>query len=256
MQHRPREQRQPKHAVVEATQRLSPELIRLTLRSEEMVGVELPFADHYIKLQFPSGGERPVTRTYTIRSGDPATGTFDVDFVVHGREGLAGPWAEAAEPGAQISFGGPGGAWSPGERSHVVFAGDEAAAPAICRGIELLPEGATATAYLEVAGEDSHFEVPTRDGVEIRWVHRGDAPYGRPLAEAVRADGAPEGAGWFVHGVAEMVKDLRRFLFVEQGVPKEDVSISGYWRTGLTEDRWQATKRDFVAEMEAEETAG
>lgn len=233
--------------------RLSPELVRLTLRSEDMVGVELPFADHYIKLRFPSETERPVTRTYTIRSADPATGTFDVDFVVHGDDGLAGPWAATAAPGSEISFGGPGGAWSPGSQRHIVFAGDEAAAPAVCRGLEMLPEGATATAYLEVSGADAHFEVPEPDGVEVRWIHRGGAPYGQRLAEAVRAGGVPEGAGWFVHGVAEMVKDLRRFLFVENGVPRADVSISGYWRTGLTEDGWQASKHDFVAAMEADE---
>lgn len=238
-----------------ATARLSPELVRLTFRSDEMVGVELPSADHYIKLRFPSETQRPVTRTYTIRSADPVTGTFDVDFVVHGTDGLAGPWAASARPGTEISFGGPGGAWAPGDQPHIVFAGDEAAAPAVCRGLEMLPGGTTATAYLEVSGEDAHFEVPARPGVEVRWIHRDGAPYGQRLAEAVRAGGVPEGAGWFVHGVAEMVKDVRRFLFVEHAVPRSDVSISGYWRTGLTEDGWQASKHDFVAAMEAEEVA-
>jgi NADPH-dependent ferric siderophore reductase len=57
----------------------------------------------------------------------------------------------------------------------------------------------------------------------------------------------------FVHGNAEMVKALRRFLFVDQRVDRKRVSISGYWRTGHTEDRWQATKGEFNASMEAEE---
>ena len=66
----------------------------------------------------------------------------------------------------------------------------------------------------------------------------------------------PEGkVGWFVHGVAEMVKDIRRYLFVDRSVPRADVSISGYWRTGMTEDGWQSSKHDFVAQMDAEESA-
>ena len=44
-------------------------------------------------------------------------------------------------------------------------------------------------------------------------------------------------------------------LFVERGVAKQDASISGYWRTGMTEDGWQSSKHEFVAGMEAEEAA-
>ena len=59
----------------------------------------------------------------------------------------------------------------------------------------------------------------------------------------------------FVHGNAEMIKDLRRYLFLESGVDRANVSISGYWRTGQTEDDWQAGKRAFNEAMEAEEAA-
>ena len=71
---------------------------------------------------------------------------------------------------------------------------------------------------------------------------------------AVRSAGIPHHrTSWFVHGVAEMIKELRRFLFVDSGVPREDVSISGYWRIGMTEDQWQESKKDFNAELEAAE---
>jgi NADPH-dependent ferric siderophore reductase len=70
----------------------------------------------------------------------------------------------------------------------------------------------------------------------------------------VRSAGIPHHrTSWFVHGVAEMIKELRRFLFVDSGVPREDVSISGYWRIGMTEDQWQESKKDFNAELEAAE---
>jgi hypothetical protein len=51
-----------------------------------------------------------------------------------------------------------------------------------------------------------------------------------------------------------MVRILRRFLFLERQLDRAAVSISGYWRSGHTEDRWQATKREFNQAMEAEET--
>jgi hypothetical protein len=57
----------------------------------------------------------------------------------------------------------------------------------------------------------------------------------------------------FVHGEATFVKDLRRLLFVERGVPRTGQSISGYWRLGHDEDRWQATKREWNESVEREQ---
>lgn len=152
---------------------------------------------------------------------------------------------------------GPGGAWHPEEGfEHFIFAGDEAAAPAIAAGIEALPKGATATAYVEVAGEGSTFEMPEPEGVKLQWVYRNGATHGTALSKAVRDGGIPTArTSWFIHGVAEMIKELRAFLFVNGGVEKSDVSISGYWRIGMTEDQWQASKPEFNAEVEAAESA-
>lgn len=236
-------------AVVERREQLSPQLVRLHCRSEDLVGTELPFTDHYIKIAFGD-----VTRTYTVRSFDSATGRMAVDFVVHGTDGLAGPWAASVEPGAQFQFRGPGGKWAPSdEHTSFVFVGDESAAPAICAALEALPAGASATVLLEIEHADATFPVPDGDAVDLRWVVRDGARPGERLAAAVRELDAPDDAAWFVHGVAEMIKDVRRLLFVERNVPRDVVSISGYWRLGLTEDSWQASKHDFVAAIEAEE---
>lgn len=91
--------------------------------------------------------------------------------------------------------------------------------------------------------------------MDIHWVTRNGATHGTELSRVVRQAGVPEGkkTGWFIHGVAEMIKEMRRFLFVESEIPRQDVSISGYWRIGMTEDQWQASKREFNAQIEAEE---
>lgn len=265
-----------KGATVTGSTRISPDLIRLSFSCPEIIGAELGFSDHYVKLLFlPEGADyswpfnlgeiresrpremHPVTRTYTLCNIDTGAGTFDIDFVAHGAEGLAGPWAERATPGDQIGFSGPGGAWRPTEDyEHFVLAGDEAAAPAIVEALQQLPTGATATAYLEISTRDALFDVPASPSAEIVWVPRDGAVHGAQLIEAVRAGGYPERkTSWFIHGVAEMVKETRRFLFVDGDVAREDASISGYWRLGMTEDQWQGSKREFSEAMEAEEAS-
>jgi NADPH-dependent ferric siderophore reductase len=252
-------------------------MVRLHLGGEELRALpELTFTDHYVKLLFPPPGadyrhpfdpeqvraerpseEWPVTRTYTIRSFDREVNELAIDFVVHGDAGLAGPWAAAATPGQSISFFGPGGAYAPDPAapSHLIV-GDEAALPAVAATLDALPDDAAAEVYVEVADAEHQLDLRQTSRTRLIWVHRADQPYGAPLAAAVRNGWVPDpGAQVFVHGNAELVKDLRRFLFVDHRHDRSMVSISGYWRTGLNEDGWQTSKREFTQQMETEEQA-
>ena len=90
--------------------------------------------------------------------------------------------------------------------------------------------------------------------MEVVWLHRGDRPVGAALVEAVHALEFPEGRlHAFVHGEAGFVKELRRLLRVELAVPREDLSVSGYWRLGHDEDGWQAAKKEWNARVESEQ---
>ena len=268
-----RKPRKPHTARVVRTQRLTPHTQRVVLGGEGLAGFSADTCtDHYVKLLFPAGGatypepfdvERireefpreqwPVTRTYTVRAWDPQHRELTLDFVIHGDEGLAGPWALRAQPGETVWFMGPGGAYAPDPAAdwHLLV-GDESALPAIARSLEALPDGARAHAFVEVAGPEEEQKIDS--DVAVVWLHRGDRPLGEALAEAVRALEFPEGrVHAFVHGEAAWVKELRRLLRVERGIPREDLSISGYWRLGHNEDGWQATKRDWNARIEAEQ---
>jgi len=276
----PKRKRVPKTAVVLRTSLLSPQMVRVVFTGDDLLTLpDLTFTDHYIKILFPPDGadyawpfdpdairdsqpaERwPVTRTYTIRQFDRAANEMAVDFVVHGDEGLAGPWAARSRPGDVIGFLGPGGAYVPDEEadSHLLV-GDEAAIPAIAATLERLPADARAEVFLEVAGPEHHQPLRMPVNTSLHWVHRSESGlgYGQALSAAVRGGDLPGGRlQAFVHGNAEMVRDLRRYLFVEHRVDRRQVSISGYWRTGHTEDRWQATKGEFNQQMEAEEASG
>ncbi|QDZ42405.1 siderophore-interacting protein [Corynebacterium sp. sy039] len=264
-------------ATITAKTSISEHMIRLSFHAKALIGKEFPFSDHYVKLLFiPQGApysipfnladiqqnyppeQQPIKRTYTLRNIDPGTGNFDIDFVSHGDIGLAGPWAARAQVGEKIMFLGPGGKWKPEEKyPHFIFAGDEAAAPAIIESLQALPQSSTAEVFLEIAHDNAHIPVPENHNITYHWVPRQGAVHGTQLMQAVRhADyDWSVSTSWFVHGVAEMIKDIRRFLFVEHNVSPADVSISGYWRLGMTEDQWQASKGEFNRSIEAEENA-
>jgi NADPH-dependent ferric siderophore reductase len=227
--------------------------VKLLFGAEGVVYPE-PFDMQRIRDEFPRE-HWPVTRTYTVRNWNPELHELTLDFVVHGDEGLAGPWALRVQPGEIVRFMGPGGAYAPDASADWhLLAGDESALPAIAASLEALPEGATVRAFVEVSGPEEEQKIDS--DAEVVWLHRGDRPVGAALVEAVRALEFPAGrVHAFVHGEAAFVKELRRLLRVELEIPREDLSISGYWRLGHNEDGWQASKREWNAQVEAEQEA-
>lgn len=245
-----RQARPVRQAVVVGTERLTRDMVRLRLGGEGVASLEpLAHTDSYVKLLFGD-----VTRTYTIRHLDTDAGEMTVDFLVHGDRGLAGPWARDAKVGDEIAFRGPGGAWHPraGASGHL-FVGDETAAPAIAAALDTLPHPARAVVVLQVADDSVHLPLRALPGLEVRWLHRDAGDDEQRVLESV----ASLELDWvdveaFVHGNADMVRLVRRHLVGERGVPREHLSLSGYWRPGLDEPGWQSSKRDFVAQMDAD----
>ena len=258
------------------TSRVTPHMIRVVLGGEGLAGFPAgEHTDHYVKLLFPPPGAPygvpfdveqiradlpqpmwPVTRTYTVRDWDPASGELTIDFVYHGDEGLAGPWAASAAPGDRIQMFGPGGGYAPSPAAdwHLLV-GDESALPAIGVALTRLPAGAPALVFVEVDGpHEEQTDLVLGAGVELVWVHRGSRAPGEAVVAAVRAARLPVGTGHvFVHGEAGLVRELRLHLRAERGLAPEFTSISGYWRLGRTEDRWQAEKQEWNVEVEAAE---
>ncbi|MGO1769043.1 MAG: siderophore-interacting protein [Microbacterium sp.] len=259
------------------TERISQSLMRVHLGGEGFAsfveGIDEQKAaktDKYVKLLFakPHLGleppydlealrdtlapeDMPTRRTYTVRSIDRETSSMAVDFVVHGDEGVAGPWAARARPGDRIALSGPGGQYEPSGEvdGHLLF-GDESAIPAIAAALESLAPDAVGLALIEVASADDELEIAAPDGVEVTWIHRGDAPYGVPLAEAVEALPAPvRPVDVFAHGERESMKRLRPLLATEWGVPRALLSLSAYWAYGRAEDTFQAEKRTPVGQI-------
>ncbi len=261
-------------AVVTRVEQLTPHMVRVVLGGEGLRPIVAgSYTDHYVKVLFPLPGvtypepfdmgairetlprqDHPVVRTYTVRKWFPEIPEMWIDFVVHGDEGIAGPWAAAAQPGDVIRFMGPGGGYAPSaDADWHLLAGDESALPAIAAALEGMPAGARVRAFIEIENADEEQKVETGDA-EITWLHRGDRPVGELLVEAVRGYEFPAGqVHAFVHGEATFVKELRRYLKVELGIPMDQLSISGYWRRGMNEDGWQSSKRDWNQQVEQEQ---
>lgn len=117
----------PRLLHVQRTQDLAPNLRRVFLGGPQLAGFPSDSAGAHIKLMLPLPGQhepvlptlgadgpiwppaeiRPITRTYTVAAIDTQRGELAVDFVLHGDNGPASRWANAAQPGAAIGVAGP-----------------------------------------------------------------------------------------------------------------------------------------------------
>jgi NADPH-dependent ferric siderophore reductase len=252
---------------------LSPHMVRIIAGGDGFADyVDSGFVDRYVKIVFPQPGveydmpldlwsiretmpreQWPFTRTYTVRWVDTVARELAIDFVIHGDEGLAGPWAAAARPGDTMTFTGPGGAYNPApDADWYLFAGDEAALPAIAATLESLPQEARGLAFLEVDGDADIQPIAAPDGVQVTWLHRNGAPAGtRGLVVSAVADAEwPAGrVDVFAHGERGYMKALRDVLFVQRGLERKQVSLSGYWAMGRVEDDFQAEKKLPVGQI-------
>ncbi len=271
----------PLVAQVVRTEQLAATMIRVVVGGPGLAAFEpSPHADSYVKVVFlPEGAPRPRRddgrldldavrqqlpadqqprqRSYTVRAFDAAAGELTLDFVVHGDEGVAGPWAAHARPGDEVLLLGPGGAWSPDpDAAAHLLAGDASALPAIAVALERLPADAVGYAVVEIHGPEDEIPLTAPDGLRVLWVHTAGAVPGLALVDAVTALPAlPAPVSAFVHGEAGAVRELRRHLRTDRGITREGLSVSGYWRLGADDEGWRATKRDWLATIEQSEAA-
>jgi NADPH-dependent ferric siderophore reductase len=256
--------------VVRRADRIGPHLIRVvaTPRDPAAVGrFVVPHTDGYVKVVFRRPGvvypepfdlatarslpaeQWPAQRTYTLREVRPDRAEIVIDFVHHGDAGLAGPWAagllDGSGPGTEFLVLGPGGAYAPDPAADWhLLAGDDSALPAIAAALRAVPVGAPVHAFVEVDGPADEQPLPGPGVLTLTWLHRGA---GGDLAAAVAAAELPTGrAHAFVHGEAGFVKELRRMLRVERQIPRQDLSISGYWRRGRTAETFREWKRELA----------
>ena len=256
-----------------ATEKLSEHMVRLTFGGPGFVNFQdKPVSDRYVKILFakPELGlippydldalreqlapeDFPVRRTYTLHHVDLEAETVQIDFVVHGEEGIAGPWALNAKIGDQICFNSPGGLYTPNpEFDRHLLIGDETALPAISAAVLDMTPDMVGDIYLEVGGPEDQIALEVPEGISVHWLHRGGpfTPENTRLESVVRAAAWPEGTVQiFAHGERETMKDLRAYLHGERKVDRKAMSLSAYWAYGRAEDEFQAEKRSPIGQI-------
>ncbi|PCC47859.1 siderophore-interacting protein [Brevibacterium aurantiacum] len=244
---------------------ISPNLIRIRAGGEGFDALNSNEAtDKYVKLMFadPAHGltppydlaelrenspeKLPRNRTYTVREINEDEKWLSLDFVIHGDEGVAGPWAKTAQPGDTIVMVGAGGKYRPNPDAawHLLIA-DHTAIPAVSTALEAMDTEAKGTVIAAVADEADRLLPATPAGVTVVWVDNDDE-----LISAVRelnwSEGTPQ---VFAHGERGTIKTIRTVL-KEHEVPRESLSISAYWARGRAEDQFQAEKREPIGKID------
>ena len=240
---------------VAAVTRVTPNLVRVTLRGDELAGFHSPGFDDHVKVFFPdpvSGAltlpvagpdgpvfpadqPRPAARDYTPRHYDPVAGTLDLDFAMHDA-GPATTWAAQAKPGQRLGIGGPRGSFIiPTDFDAHLLIGDDTALPAIARRLAELPAGAHAVVLAEVDSAADQLSFESQAQVSLHWVHRLGAEPGSTtlLVDALATLPLPRGDyhAWIACESA-MAKQLRSALLTGHGAHPAWTKAAGYWRRG------------------------
>ena len=229
--------------------------------------------DEYIRLLFPEvPGEIPTLpavidgnldyssvdlsrlRTYTIRRFDAERRAVTVDFVVH-EGGVAAAWAREARVGHVVGMNAPTGMYDPppGLEWQILVA-DYAAVPAALRIAELRPGNTRTRLVLEIADESHQVDLPSRIGLEVRWIIGGNGDSPSRLEEIVRSLPLPTGTGYvWVAGESRVLRGVRKYLRHELGLPASAYKAVGYWVAEA--ERWhelyEALDPSIQADLEA-----
>lgn len=241
---------------VRGVEPIGPRMVRVTLAGHDLEGMTGAEPAASVRLLLPSpgaselvmptwngnefllpDGHRPTIRTFTPRRADSDAGGLALEIVVHGG-GVAATWAATAEPGQRAAISGPGRGYTVNRDAPAyLLAGDETAIPAISQLLEALPAETSVHVCVEVAQPDGRLALPEHPRADVEWcdLPRG-APPGDALVAAVRAaDLVPEARVW-VAGEAAAVQRIRKYLFEERGMPRQQTSVRGYWKHGRTGD--------------------
>ena len=243
-------------ARVSAAKALSRHMVRLTF--------EVPFAEEladqipgsYLKVIAPQIGDqkprdinalnfKPHMRTYTIRKVRPADSTIDIDFVVHGDQGIAGPWAAQAKVGDVVYLSRPGALkFETGAMKAYRFAADMAALPAVAAIVETLDHDARGDAFFEILSDEDRQEISAPPALNIHWIVKEDcAAPSSELIHAIKETPWPDGdVGIFFAGEFATARELRTYYKDREVASKSATYISSYWKIGLVEPEHKVAK--------------
>jgi NADPH-dependent ferric siderophore reductase len=224
---------------VESVRQLSPRMLRVTLRGDELEGFWSPSPDDHMKVFFPTPNGESEGRDYTPRHFDADAGVLTVDFALH-RGGLGAEWAQHAKPGDPVQIGGPRGSKViSAPNAWWILIGDETAIPAIGRRLEEMEADTHVIAIVAVTGPEEELAFETNVNLTTHWIHRSDAVASDPepflnLLSQLQLPPFP-GFVW-IGAETEVSKAVRSYFIVTLGHAPEWIKAAAYWSKSTESD--------------------
>ncbi|MGF1694283.1 siderophore-interacting protein [Vibrio lamellibrachiae] len=250
----------PTELTVIHSEKISPNMRRITLHDNALAHLPDDCEGSYIKLLFNSeghtdlssisDGERPIMRTYTIRRYSPALRTIEVDFVTHITQdlqcGFAARWAMNATVGQTINVVGPGNIQDMNiDVDWFFMVADMTALPALSAKIKKLPRDAKGYAVIKITEKGDIQPLNAPDNFQVVWITGEES-----LASNVKALPWLEGtASVWTACEFDSMRELRQYFRNEKEVERENIYISSYWKQGISEDGHKAIKRKDADEQ-------
>lgn len=265
-------------------QRVCPNLLRLTFTASDLSRfLSVPKGAH-IKLffprahqvvpqlptlgptgpQWPPAEDKPIVRTYSLRSFCEDSNEIDIEFVVHHCQGAdasenaldvkASEWAQNAKVGDEIGLAGPGGPMPllPVGDWHIL-AGDLTALPAIAGILEELPPSARGVVFIEIPSLEDEVILKTPANMYVNWIVHAA---GLPLLSAVQnsllemksvfSGGAPSA---FIAGENASTVAIRDLLRAQFSLTKKTMYAVPYWRRGQDEETYHQQRHTIMDQV-------
>lgn len=264
----------PRLLQVVRSQRIAPDVQRITLSGESLVGFPVQSHGAHIKIflprahqtkpelprlteqgiQWPAAHDRPITRTYSVRAYRPDENELDIEFVMHGEGEDSGPaahWAAHAQPGDYIGVAGPGGPdplLAPADWH--LLAGDLTALPAIAALLENMPAQAQGFVFIESEAAANKLKLIHPRGIKVYWLVRD--PQRELLVEAIKTVAPPIGVASlsaFIAGENFAVVSIRDYLRTTYGLTKKNLYAIPYWRRGQDEETYHQERHRIMDEV-------
>ena len=265
----PMKRRPPCLIRVIKTQRISNRIQRVSFQSDDLWDFPKNCGGAHIKLFFPRTHQdapilpqltdkgirwpdlkdKPITRTYSVRTFDPIAHTLEVDFVAHSDNAPASGWAIRAQPGDCIGLAGPGGpAPLVAPAQWTLFTGDLSAAPAISALVESMPIQHYGQIFLEIDNASERIPMPSHPNIILNWVIRCTHT---SLLEHVQACAIPNNLSRsaFVAGESGTVVNIRDYLITRYQFTKANLYAVPYWRRGQNEEQYHADRHKVMDEV-------
>lgn len=279
---KPAKKTSPRLVNVVRTTLVSPNLKRITLSGQNLMGFPSDKNGAHIKVFFPrdhkekpqlptltpqgvkwpEAAERPITRTYSVRQYRKKENELDVDFVLHGAHSPASGWALTANVGDYIGIAGPGGP-DPllNKADWHILAGDMTALPAISSLLEELPVTAKGFAFLETDDIKDQHKLLNNTAIEIHWLLRKKTSSpsthkniidNNVLLNKIKTVSPPIGTGSisaFIGGENSAVVNIRDYLREVYGLKKSHLYAVPYWRRGQDEETYHQQRHSIMDQV-------